>query len=178
MRTHGTLVKWNEDRGFGFIAPAQGSDEIFVHISAFPRDGSRPRVGELISFEIADGNNGKTRAIRVLRPGSRVAPNRTYRRESSEPKRGALPVVLGLLTIGAIGAYGYTALMSSHSVARSEYSTPIAPIAPSQDFQCDGRTHCSQMTSCAEATYFLKHCPNVKMDGNNDGEPCEQQWCN
>jgi len=45
-------------------------------------------------------------------------------------------------------------------------------------FACDGRTHCSQMTSCEEATYFIEHCPDVKMDGNHDGVPCEQQWCN
>ena len=51
------------------------------------------------------------------------------------------------------------------------------PAAVSASFKCDGRTHCSQMTSCAEATYFLKNCPGVKMDGNNDGVPCEQQWC-
>lgn len=51
------------------------------------------------------------------------------------------------------------------------------PVAVSGSFKCDGRTHCSQMTSCAEATYFLKNCPGVKMDGNNDGVPCEQQWC-
>jgi hypothetical protein len=35
----------------------------------------------------------------------------------------------------------------------------------------------SQMTSCAEATFFLKNCPGTKMDGNNDGIPCEKQWC-
>lgn len=46
-----------------------------------------------------------------------------------------------------------------------------------QSFACDGRTYCSQMTSCEEATYFLQHCPDVKMDGNNDGIPCEKQWC-
>lgn len=44
-------------------------------------------------------------------------------------------------------------------------------------FRCDGRIYCSQMTSCAEATFFLKNCPGVKMDGNNDGVPCEKQWC-
>lgn len=43
---------------------------------------------------------------------------------------------------------------------------------------CDGRTHCSQMRSCDEAKYFLQHCPNVEMDGNQDGVPCEMQWCN
>ena len=44
-------------------------------------------------------------------------------------------------------------------------------------FRCDGRTRCSQMTSCAEATFFLQNCPGVKMDGDKDGIPCERQWC-
>jgi hypothetical protein len=42
-------------------------------------------------------------------------------------------------------------------------------------FQCDGRTHCSQMTSCDEARFFLRNCPGVEMDGDNDGMPCERQ---
>ncbi|MCU0805033.1 MAG: excalibur calcium-binding domain-containing protein [Burkholderiales bacterium] len=33
------------------------------------------------------------------------------------------------------------------------------------------------MTSCAEATFFLSNCPGVKMDGDGDGIPCEEQWC-
>ena len=44
-------------------------------------------------------------------------------------------------------------------------------------FTCDGRAYCSQMKSCDEAKYFVEHCPNVKMDGNHDGVPCESQWC-
>lgn len=44
-------------------------------------------------------------------------------------------------------------------------------------FKCDGRTHCSQMNSCEEATFFINNCPDTKMDGNNDGIPCERQWC-
>jgi hypothetical protein len=40
-------------------------------------------------------------------------------------------------------------------------------------FRCDGRQHCSQMTSRAEAEFFLKNCPNTKMDGDRDGIPCE-----
>lgn len=55
---------------------------------------------------------------------------------------------------------------------------PSAPPAPeSGAFACDGRTHCSQMRSCAEARYFLAHCPGVEMDGDGDGVPCERQWC-
>jgi hypothetical protein len=44
-------------------------------------------------------------------------------------------------------------------------------------FRCDGRTYCSQMTSCAESKFFLANCPGVKMDGDSDGIPCEEQWC-
>jgi len=49
----------------------------------------------------------------------------------------------------------------------------VSVAAQGASFRCDGRTHCSEMTSCAEATYFIQHCPNTKMDGNNDGVPCE-----
>lgn len=55
--------------------------------------------------------------------------------------------------------------------------TPDAVPAASPSFACDGRTYCSQMSSCEEATFFLNNCPGVKMDGDHDGIPCEQQWC-
>lgn len=54
-------------------------------------------------------------------------------------------------------------------------SAPSPPLI--SGFSCDGRTYCSQMTSCAEAKYFLAKCPGVKMDGDNNGIPCEKQWC-
>ncbi len=43
-------------------------------------------------------------------------------------------------------------------------------------FKCDGRQYCSQMNSFEEAKFFLKNCPNTKMDGDNDGIPCERQF--
>ena len=47
-----------------------------------------------------------------------------------------------------------------------------------QKYKCDGRQYCSQMRSCEEAKFFLKNCPNPKMDGDLDGIPCEKQHCN
>jgi uncharacterized membrane protein len=44
-------------------------------------------------------------------------------------------------------------------------------------FQCSGKIYCSEMSSCAEAKFYLRNCPGTKMDGNNDGIPCEKQWC-
>jgi hypothetical protein len=40
-------------------------------------------------------------------------------------------------------------------------------------FQCDGRSHCSQMRSLEEARWFVRNCPDTKMDSDHDGEPCE-----
>lgn len=56
--------------------------------------------------------------------------------------------------------------------------TPAASSTPSASgSRCDGRQRCVQMRSCAEAKYFLAHCPGVQMDGDGDGIPCEEQWC-
>jgi hypothetical protein len=49
--------------------------------------------------------------------------------------------------------------------------------SPSGSFNCDGRTRCPQMRSCEEAEFYLRNCPNVRMDGDTDGIPCEDQWC-
>jgi cold shock CspA family protein len=179
MRTHGTLTKWNDDRGFGFITTAIGSKEIFVHISAFPRDALRPRVGELVSFEIEAGGDGKQSAVRVCRPGEQSAPHRARHGHSPPPRSGRNPLtwILGMLAAGAIGAYGYSKLIPQQTAYQPDIPAQNLQAAPEQRFRCDGRTHCSQMHSCAEAVYFLKHCPGTQMDGNHDGEPCEQQWC-
>ena len=179
MRTHGTLTRWNDDRGFGFIRPAQDSGEIFVHVSAFPRDGTRPRIDEVVSFEIEVGGDGRKRAMRVMRPGGKAASTRTNHRESSKATSGWLQYVLGFLLIGAmvfLARWESEAEPQARAVPASQ-ALLASPSAPGNDARCDGRTKCSQMTSCAEARYFLQHCPNTEMDGNGDGEPCEQQWC-
>ncbi len=65
----------------------------------------------------------------------------------------------------------------SHSSSIQADKRPSNTSSQDSGFRCDGRQHCSQMRSCTEAKYFLANCPGVKMDGNHDGVPCEQQWC-
>ena len=47
---------------------------------------------------------------------------------------------------------------------------------PKAVYRCDGRQHCSQMSSYEEAKYFLQHCPNTKINVDYDGIPCERQF--
>ena len=100
-------------------------------------------------------------------------------------------VAVGVL-VGALGMFAWQRVMQPAPAAQvaevaEEQEEPAAgislesqPVEP-QNFTCDGRQYCSQMTSCEEAMYFLENCPDVKMDGERDGEgdgiPCERQWC-
>ena len=86
-----------------------------------------------------------------------------------------------LVVLCLLGWQGYQHYQAR--TAKAAAQTPPMPTAPAalsspvSQYKCDGRIYCSQMTSCEEATYFLRNCPGAKMDGNNDGVPCEQQWC-
>lgn len=201
-RFQGTLKKWNADRGFGFVVAEHGDQDLFVHVAAFPRDGQAPMVGETLSFEVEQGEDGRKRAVRVRRPHTATrAPSHSrdrttskhHRSESRHSKPSASSSSMGarfiaVLLVAALGWFGY-GYFQEQKVARSlaaqspqgALATTKAPASsqavPASVFQCDGRLHCSQMTSCAEAKLFLKHCPGVKMDGDRDGVPCEQQWC-
>jgi len=88
--------------------------------------------------------------------------------------------LLLIAVIIAIGWYGnqrYKERRLAQEVAKPVHESVQLAQSSAGNFQCDGRTHCSQMTSCAEATFFIRNCPGTKMDGNNDGVPCESQWC-
>jgi hypothetical protein len=63
------------------------------------------------------------------------------------------------------------------SPATSQSINTFITTPTKSSFSCDGRVHCSQMHSCEEATFFINNCPGTKMDGDNDGIPCEQQFC-
>jgi CspA family cold shock protein len=57
-------VKWfNGTKGFGFIQPDDGTNDVFVHISAVERAGMRALVeGQKITFTVEKGRDGKSSA--------------------------------------------------------------------------------------------------------------------
>ncbi|UCC24149.1 MAG: cold-shock protein [Gemmatimonadales bacterium] len=59
MRTNGTVKWFNDDKGFGFITPADGSGDCFVHHSAIQADGFKSlSEGQSVEFEIVQGPKG------------------------------------------------------------------------------------------------------------------------
>ena len=204
-------MKWNDDRGFGFIQPDDPSSnqkqgEIFVHASAFPRDGTRPHVGEPVSFEIETLPDGKRRAVRIRRSGTTTmdlklepirkpqpAPRahpihqppttRPGRNKGTSPMGKLVPTISMLLGIGVLALIGFRAYSqfdpgSPRPASLAPQVSGVDPVraVPAQTFTCDGRRYCSQMHSYEEAKFFLDHCPNTQMDGDGDGIPCERQF--
>ena len=53
-------VKWfNADKGFGFIAPSEGGDDLFVHFSEIQSSGYKSLdEGQRVSFEVGQGQKG------------------------------------------------------------------------------------------------------------------------
>jgi CspA family cold shock protein len=65
--TIGTVKFFNTTKGFGFIQPEDGSNDVFVHISAVERSGLRTLVeGQKVSFEsVRDARSGKFAAANL-----------------------------------------------------------------------------------------------------------------
>lgn len=60
MRIQGTVKFFNSAKGFGFIAPADGSKDVFVHVSALERAGIPSlNEGDKVSFVLEDDRKGR-----------------------------------------------------------------------------------------------------------------------
>lgn len=67
----GTMVRWNDQKGFGFIKPDDGGDDVFVHISSLLDGDSSVRQGDPVKFFVDfDDRRGQNRAIDVTYAGT------------------------------------------------------------------------------------------------------------
>ena len=174
MRTNGKITHWNAEKGYGFITPSSGAKQVFVHIRAFRKRDRQPEINQLVTFELSTDGQGRPCAEDVTRVGDK--PQRETRRGGS--LSSLTKAAWALVIVAMVGVFAYSRI--NEYLLRSDVTTSplVSPhLEPTPKFQCDGRTHCSHMTSCEEATYFIRNCPGTKMDGDGDGVPCESQWC-
>jgi CspA family cold shock protein len=64
--TTGTVKFFNDSKGYGFIAPDEGGNDAFVHISAVERSGMRTlRENQRVSYELQEDRRGKMAAVNL-----------------------------------------------------------------------------------------------------------------
>lgn len=195
MSKSGQIKNYNQERGFGFISLGEGERDVFFHIKDFPK-GIIPQIGEQLTFEVVkDGN--KTKAVNIVRldypstgyiyeqPERFSAPSKKalLNKKKVDKQRSIFPT---LLTIVCVAVFAYFAggyiknSFQRYTLSNQEVNQQTLSDAnrhaisnETQNFKCDGRTHCSQMNSRAEANWFVQNCPGTKMDGDGDGDACE-----
>ncbi len=98
QKNTGVLKTWKDDRGFGFIKPDDGSDDIFIHISSLKGFVRRPYRGDKIVYEIENSDDGKSKAVNAHIEGVEVY---TEQRGSHKGLWIALAFTIALVGIAA-----------------------------------------------------------------------------
>ena len=111
MKRQGTLVRWEKDRGFGFIRCPEISADVFVHLRDFSERGTAPQVGMRLDFEEIHVGGKGPRAVVVRAAGAQQ--QRPQRRQQQQPQRrsprsasSSLPMALLLVGYAALLGYG------------------------------------------------------------------------
>ena len=93
MEQRGTLKNWNDQKGFGFIRPEQGGEDVFAHISAVHGE-RRPLVGDRVLYVVGRDSQGRLRAehlrldapLTLDQPAIRQRPG-SQRQKTERPDR-------------------------------------------------------------------------------------------
>jgi uncharacterized membrane protein YsdA (DUF1294 family)/cold shock CspA family protein len=104
MRFEGRVKSWNSERGFGFIEPTLGGQEVFLHISAVPTSLRPPKIGQAFTFEVELNREGKKRAanLGVAPPLRTTGRTRSTRATCSSPASIiAIPLFLAIFVVVA-----------------------------------------------------------------------------
>ncbi|NQZ54531.1 MAG: cold shock domain-containing protein [Piscirickettsiaceae bacterium] len=173
----GQLKRWNDSKGFGFIKPASDTRDIFIHISALKGMSRRPIVGDTIYYDIQSDKDGKKRAFNARIDGVAQVQAVTPRKSSKSRKNSHWFIkLLIFLALLAIAFSIYDKKIDVKTIVIDTIDSFTKKSSNSQ-YTCSGKTYCSEMTSCEEATFYQNNCPGTQMDGDRDGVPCESQWC-
>lgn len=201
----GALIRWNDDKGFGFVRLEDEAKDVFIHISELKNMSRRPVVGDVLQFIVDIDDAGRAKAINasiegvpslylqdekqafVYREGQRVLPRQrrierpVSRRHNKRPRTskfsvaGVIPILVCIVVVALSGGAVNRTYLATLPVEQTSVPTQVNNHG---EYHCENKTMCTEMNSCEEATFYINNCPGTKMDGDGDGIPCESQWCN
>ncbi|PXY20715.1 cold-shock protein [Prauserella muralis] len=72
----GKVIRFDESKGYGFVAPDAGGEDVFVHVNDLDFDKRLLTPGALVEFEVEDGDRGlKASRVRMVgRAGAEAGP--------------------------------------------------------------------------------------------------------
>jgi len=83
--TTGTVKFFNENKGYGFIAPDGGGNDAFVHITAVERAGMRSlRENQRIGYDLQQDNRGKMSAVNLRSAEESVSAEQPAEEQQTE----------------------------------------------------------------------------------------------
>ncbi|PNW81973.1 hypothetical protein CHLRE_06g268600v5 [Chlamydomonas reinhardtii] len=104
LRQQGTVKWFNATKGFGFITPGGGGEDLFVHQTNINSEGFRSlREGEVVEFEVEAGPDGRSKAVNVTGPGGAAPEGAPRNFRGGGRGRGRARGARG----GYAAAYGY-----------------------------------------------------------------------
>lgn len=194
MLHQGKLKDWDPARGTGFLQQDKAGPDIHISSTGFRKKPDQLKDGDQIFFQIEVDPQGKAKAVFAYKAGQHFVPAPAVKKPalSSLPFQQLLSVLVSLSILAWLGyllsAHAAFSLKSVEEQVETEVlnngkvvlDSPVWPPIQNQyyePFQCEGKQHCSEMLSCDEARFYLKNCPDVLIDGDNDGIPCERQHC-
>jgi uncharacterized membrane protein YsdA (DUF1294 family)/cold shock CspA family protein len=115
MRYVGSIVEWNDARGFGFVEPNGGGDRAFVHINAIRRVTPHPATGLRLSYALKKDERGRWNAVDVRPAVARRAADVPAR--SRPLPRGVAVAFAGALAIAWWMAKIPTVIVLAYAIA-------------------------------------------------------------
>lgn len=109
MRHQGRITRWKDDKGFGFITPNDGGEQVFLHISAFQNRQRRPAQGQHVTYELSIDSQRRARAEKVARVGESARASDTARDTASG---GTLAAVIALTVIAGLAGAAFMGRLS------------------------------------------------------------------
>lgn len=71
----GKVIRFDEVRGYGFVAPDTGGDDVFIHVNDLEFDKRNLAVGAVVDFAVEDGDRGlKASTVTLVTPAPAPAP--------------------------------------------------------------------------------------------------------